>query len=127
MLRLIVSVLLVSTVVFASIKFEKDYEVAIETSKDEKKPLFIMVSSPKCPECNYMKKNIFTQKEVYDYIHKNFIPTEIHVRSKNIPEQMKFWGIPRFYFSHDGENVYEKKMGGMKTEQFIEFMRKGML
>ena len=52
-----------------------------------------MVSSPKCPECNFMKKNIFTQKEIYQFINKNFIPTELHVKDKNIPQQMKFWGI----------------------------------
>lgn len=127
MFRVTLLTVMLSGFLFASIDFEKDYEEAIESSQETKKPLFIMVSSPKCPECNYMKKNIFTQKEVYEYIHANFTPVELHVRDENIPKQMKFWGIPRFYFSTDGQNVYHKKMGGMKKEQFVEFMKKGSL
>lgn len=127
MLKIVSIMMLFSTLVLASINFEKDYAKAVQSAQESKKPLFVMVSSPKCPECNYMKKNIFIQKEVYEYIHKNFTPVELHVRDKKIPEQMKYWGIPRFYFSKDGENVYKKKMGGMKKEQFIEFMKKGTL
>lgn len=127
MKKILLSLISFSVILFGSIDFEKDYKKAIQLAKESNKPLFIMVSSPKCPECNFMKKNIFIQKEVFEYINTNFIPTELHVRDKNIPEQMKFWGIPRFYFSKDGENVYEKKMGGMKKNQFLQFIKKGSL
>lgn len=109
---------------FSSISFEKDYKTALEKSKESKKPIFVMVSSPQCPECNYMKKNIFIQKDVYEYINKNYISIDFDVKDKSIPKQMKYWGIPRFYFTNDGVNVYKKKMGGMKKEPFVNFITK---
>lgn len=120
---LLVTFLLVSSI-FASIDFEKDYSKAIAKAKVENKPLFIMVSSVTCPECNYMKKHVFTQEDVSNYINKNYVAVDFDINDENIPKQMQFWGIPRFYVSNDGENVLKKKMGGMKKDQFLDFTLK---
>ena len=109
---------------FKPIDFEKDYKVALEKAKAENKALFIMVSSKSCPECNFMKKHVFTNNDVSNYVKNNYVAFEFDVSDKSIPKQMEFWGIPRFYFSNDGENVLKKKMGGMKKEQFMSFIEK---
>lgn len=120
---LLITFLLVSSV-FASIEFEKDYNKAVKKAKVDNKPLFIMVSSVTCPECNYMKKHVFTQEDVSNYINKNYVAVDFDINDENIPKQMQFWGIPRFYVSNDGENVLKKKMGGMKKDQFLDFTLK---
>lgn len=120
---LLITFLLVSSV-FASIEFEKDYNKAVKKAKVDNKPLFIMVSSVTCPECNYMKKHVFTQEDVSNYINKNYVAVDFDINDENIPKQMQFWGIPRFYVSNDGENVLKKKMGGMKKDQFLDFASK---
>ncbi len=124
MVKLLLISIISAISLFASINFEKDYNKALEKSKSENKELLIMISSKTCPECNYMKKHIFTQDEVSNYINKNYVAVDLDIKDKNIPEQMKFWGIPRFYISKDGENVLKKKMGGMKKEQFLDFASK---
>ncbi|TLP39374.1 thioredoxin family protein [Arcobacter arenosus] len=124
MLRLLLISFISTLSLFASINFEKDYNKALERLNSENKELLVMVSSKTCPECNYMKKHIFTQDEVANYINKNYVAVDLDINDKNIPEQMKFWGIPRFYISKDGENVLKKKMGGMKKEQFLDFASK---
>lgn len=120
---LLITFLLVSSV-FASIEFEKDYNKAVKKAKVDNKPLFIMVSSVTCPECNYMKKHVFTQEDVSKYINDNYVAVDFDINDENIPKQMQFWGIPRFYVSNDGENVLKKKMGGMKKDQFLDFTLK---
>jgi thioredoxin-related protein len=107
----------------ASINWEKDYEKAIKKAKEQNKPIFVMISSPTCPECNYMKKHVFTKEEIKNFVNKNFISYQFDISDKNIPKQMQFWGIPRFYFSMDGENVYNKTMGGLKADKFITLMK----
>ncbi|WP_421715714.1 thioredoxin family protein [Arcobacter arenosus] len=124
MLRLLLISFISTLSLFASINFEKDYNKALERLNSENKELLVMVSSKTCPECNYMKKHIFTQDDVANYINKNYVAVDLDINDKNIPEQMKFWGIPRFYISKDGENVLKKKMGGMKKEQFLDFASK---
>ena len=107
----------------ASLNWENDYESAINKAKEQNKPLFIMISSPSCPECNYMKKNVFTKDEIKNFVNKNFISFQFDISDPNIPQQMQFWGIPRFYFSHDGENVYNKARGGLKTDKFMTLFK----
>lgn len=124
MIKILLTSFICISSMFATINFEKDYKKALEQSKLENKKLFIMVSSKTCPECNYMKKHIFTQDEVSNYINENFIAMEFDIKDEKIPKQMQFWGIPRFYISNDGENVLKKKMGGMKKEQFLDFTSK---
>jgi thioredoxin-related protein len=70
-----------------------------------------------------MKKHVFTNDEVKKYIDKNFISFQFDISDPDIPKQMQFWGIPRFYFSHDGENVYKKAMGGLKTDKFLTLIK----
>lgn len=124
MLKILLSTFLLVASLFASIDFEKNYNEAVKKANAENKPLLVMVSSPTCPECNYMKKHVFTQEDVSKYINENYVAVDFDIKDENIPEQMKFWGIPRFYLSVDGENVLKKKMGGMKKEQFLDFASK---
>jgi len=107
----------------ASLNWESNYDMAVKKAKEQNKPIFVMVSSPTCPECNYMKKHVFTKDEVKNYINKNFISFQFDISDETIPKEMKFWGIPRFYFSNDGENVYNKAMGGLKTDKFITLIK----
>lgn len=124
MIRLFVILLITFFSLHASsINWEKDYENAIEKAKKQHKAIFVMVSSPTCPECNYMKKHVFTKDEIKNFVNKNFISYQFDISDKNIPQQMQFWGIPRFYFSMDGENVYKKTMGGLKADKFMTLIK----
>lgn len=107
----------------SSLNWEKDYKSAIKKAKEQNKAIFVMVSAPTCPECNYMKKNVFTKDEVKNFINENFISYQFNIDDKNIPKEMQFWGIPRFYLSKDGEKVYNQKMGGLKTDKFLAFIK----
>lgn len=105
-----------------SINWEKNYEEAKAKALKENKILFIMVSLPTCPECNYMKKRVFTQEKIKNYINENFISYQFEHESEEIPKAMKFWGIPRFYFSKDGVNVQAKAMGGLKADKLYDIL-----
>ncbi len=107
----------------ASFNWEKDYATAVKKAKELNKPILVMVSSPTCPECNYMKKHVFVKDEVKNFVNKNFITYHFDINDQNIPKQMQFWGIPRFYFTKDGENVYKKAMGGMKEDKFMALLK----
>lgn len=121
---ILISLLMLLSLNAKSLNWEKSYESAVKKAKEQNKPLFIMVSSPTCPECNYMKKKIFTQDKIKSYINKNFISYQFLHEAKEIPKQMQFWGIPRFYFSKDGQNVYNKAMGGLKADKLLTLLTK---
>ena len=61
-----ISLLLFTAVVYmsAAVNFEYDLKVAKEKAISENKKLMIMYSMDTCPECNYMKKKVFKDKEL---------------------------------------------------------------
>lgn len=119
---ILIALLLAFTLQAKSLNWEKDYETAKQKALKENKKILVMVSSPTCPECNYMKKEVFSQKKIKEYINKNFITYQFLHKSKEIPKQMQFWGIPRFYFTSDGSNVTAKAMGGLKSKEFFNLL-----
>lgn len=123
---LVILFALVATLSAASFNWEKDYSEAVKKAKEQNKPLLVMVSSPICPECNYMKNNVFIKDEIKNLVNGKYITFQFDIEDKTIPKQMQFWGIPRFYLSKDGENVYSKEMGGMKQDQFMQFVSEGL-
>ena len=52
---------------------ESKYETILQKSKAEKKPIFYMIYATWCPHCNKMKKEVFTDKKVIDFLNSNFV------------------------------------------------------
>ena len=98
---------------------EHDYNAAIKEAKKIHKPIFLMFSTKTCPECNYMKQVVFKDKRVSDYIHKNFLPVMLDIKTDKIPKDLKFIGIPTFFvISENGKNL-GKLVGAMPADKFL--------
>jgi thioredoxin-related protein len=48
------------------------YKTALENAKKEGKPLFVMLYADWCPHCNQMKKEVFSDPAVIDFLKKNY-------------------------------------------------------
>lgn len=105
----------------SSINFESSLEEAIKKNR----PLMIMYSTPTCPECNYMKKKVFKDKEVNSYANKNFVSVvmDINENKKELP--FKFIGIPSFFFVDARTmTLLDKSLGGMREKEFLSVLKK---
>ncbi|MEA3354752.1 MAG: thioredoxin family protein [Campylobacterota bacterium] len=124
MLRKILMIFTLSLSLFgASLNWEKSYHEAKEKALKENKQLFLMVSSPKCPECSYMKKKVFSQAKIKKYINQNYITYQFLHKSEEIPKDMKMWGIPRIYISKGDDKVIGKLFGGVKAPKLLKFLK----
>lgn len=124
-MKLLVSILLLSLSLFASgINFEKDLETAKNKAIQENKKLMIMYSTPTCPECNYMKKKVFKNKDIISYTNENYVSVIMDIyEDKNILPY-KFIGIPTFYFANAKDmKLLSKKIGGTRETQFLELLK----
>lgn len=124
-MKILVSLLFLTLSLFsASINFEKDLETAKQKAVKQNKKLMIMYSTPTCPECNYMKKKVFKDKEIISYVNENFVSVIMDIKEDKDELPYKFIGIPTFYFS-DAQNMelLSKKIGGTREAQFLEIVK----
>ena len=83
-----------------------------------------MYSTPTCPECNYMKKKVFKDKEIISYTNENFVSVIMDIKKDKDILPYKFIGIPTVYFSKaDDMTLITKKIGGTREAQFLEVLK----
>ena len=129
-MKLLISILLFTGFLFSSsalaagINFEKDLETAKQKSIKENKKLMIMYSTPTCPECNYMKKKVFKNKDIISYTNENFVSVIMDIKKDEKILPYKFIGIPTIYFADAKDmKLLSKKIGGTREAQFLDILK----
>ena len=124
-MKLLFTILLSTISLFAAgINFEKDLQTAKEKAIVENKKLMIMYSTPTCPECNYMKKKVFKNKEIISYTNKNFVSVILDIKKDEKILPYKFIGIPTVYFADAKDmKLLSKKIGGTREAQFLDVLK----
>ncbi|WP_456315402.1 thioredoxin family protein [Pseudomonas shirazensis] len=98
------------------------YKTAVETAKKEGKPLFIMLYADWCPHCNLMKKEVFSNASVMDFLKKNYICVWKNIeKEEGIALKNKFntKSLPTFLFLDSNETLLYALKGEMKTPEFM--------
>ena len=124
-MRLIILTLMITTFLFSSsIEFEKSLDIAKKRAIQENKKLMIMYSTPTCPECNYMKKKVFKNKDLASYINANFVSVVMDIKDDKEILPFSFIGIPTFYFAKaEDMTLISKKIGGSRESEFLEIVK----
>jgi len=98
------------------------YKTALENAKTQGKPVFVMLYADWCPHCNQMKKEVFSDATVMDFLNKNFIciwknsEKEEGIELKN---KFKTTSLPAFLFLDENEKLLYALKGEMKTPEFL--------
>ena len=98
------------------------YKTALETAKKEGKPLFVMLYADWCPHCNLMKKEVFSNASVMDFLKKNYICVWKNIeKEEGIALKNKFntKSLPTFLFLDSNETLLYALKGEMKTPEFM--------
>ncbi|RXJ68139.1 thioredoxin family protein [Halarcobacter ebronensis] len=123
-MKIIITIFLLASSIFASgINFEKSLAIAKEKALTQNKKIMIMYSTPTCPECNYMKKKVFKDKEIISYVNDNYISVVMDIKEDKDKLPFDFIGIPTFYFTDKNMNLLAKKIGGSRESEFLETIK----
>jgi len=120
------SLLLFSNTVEAqnSINFsEESLPKLLERSKKENKPIFLMIYAEWCPHCNKMKKEVFNNPEVADFMNKNFICAWQDIEKENgdfIKKKFEVRSYPAFIFLDKNETLLYNLSGEYKPDVLIQ-------
>ncbi len=114
MLLALLSVSLVSTFVYDSIKPKEipsiTFEQALDLASEENKNILIDFSAPWCINCKELKKNVLSNDRLKEYIEANYIFVEIDVDKRpNIAKRYNIRWLPWLLIvDKKGREVYTK-------------------
>jgi thioredoxin-related protein len=107
----------------ASVRWQHNYQKAINTAKTENKPLLIYLYLPGCKTCKYMNSHVFNDKDVAAFMAKNYIAVKLYPNDSDLPEKFRAEISPVFHVvnSQDSEMI-ESVLGGKNPEKFLELL-----
>jgi thioredoxin-related protein len=98
------------------------YKTGLETAKKENKSLFVMLYADWCPHCNLMKKEVFSDPTVMDFLKKNYVCVWLNIEKeegKAIQKKFNTKSLPTFLFLDANETLLYTLKGEMKTAEFM--------
>lgn len=99
------------------------YKTALKMAKKEGKPLFVMLYANWCPHCNQMKKEVFRDSIVIDFLKNNYICVWKDIeKEEGIALKNKFntKALPAFLFLDANETLLYALKGEMKKAEFMD-------
>ena len=98
------------------------YKKALETAKTQGKPLFIMLYAEWCPHCNQMKKEVFSDPNVMDFLKENYVCIWKNIEKEEglaLKNKYNTKSLPTFLFLDSNETLLYALKGEMKTAEFM--------
>lgn len=98
------------------------YKKALETVKTKGKPLFIMLYADWCPHCNQMKKEVFSDPNVMDFLKENYVCIWKNIEKEEglaLKNKYNTKSLPAFLFLDSDETLLYALKGEMKTGEFM--------
>jgi thioredoxin-related protein len=99
------------------------YKTALENAKTQGKPLFVMLYADWCPHCNQMKKEVFSDPNVMDFLKQNFVCAWKNIEKEEgiaLKDKFNTKSLPTFLFiDPNNETLLYALKGEMKTPEFM--------
>jgi len=103
--------------VLKGVKFNTELQPALETAKEQNKPVFVYVRSEYCGWCKRFEEETFTNQSVIKTLNENFILVSIDVDiQKNETRSFRVRGTPTEIFL-DSNGTEIKRIPGYTDNQ----------
>jgi len=122
MKKIILILFLLSTSIFADNIEWMEYDKALSVSKAEDKTIMVMLGRSSCGVCGYMKRVVFKDKNVIKKFNEKFLAVYIELDFDDNPNDLKYIGVPTFYFLDKNEKKLLRFDGGKRTPSFIKML-----
>ncbi len=114
-------------IVQAQVKFEdKTTDALREMAIKQQKLVFIDLYATWCPPCRMMERDVFSRKDVGDFMSKYFVAAKYDVDKATGRELMRRYGegsIPLYLVFDTKGELLGRILGGSKAETFMENLR----
>ncbi len=98
-------------------KYETNYDIALQKAKENNKIIMMIASANSCPWCRKLERQTLKKDEINDIIQKNFIPLAVDQDLKNYPDKYEVKVVPTIYFINPKDESLVKKVLGYKNRK----------
>jgi thioredoxin-related protein len=121
MKKILLALLLISSSLFAELDWAPSYEQGLAQAKKEHKIVMLMFSKKTCKMCNVMKKSVYENDDVAEYVKNFFVPVEIDIEVYPDKYGYQVFGTPTYYFlDSNGKQMGRMMVGGASAEGFLQ-------
>ncbi len=106
-----------------SIQNDAKFEEIYKTKSNKDKIVLMIYTAKSCPQCAYMKKKVFTQKNIKNFMDKNFVVLEKDIDKDDLPENFEYIGIPTMFFVNSKGEQIDKFVGSARADEFLEVLQ----
>ncbi|MDB2562468.1 thioredoxin family protein [Sulfurimonas sp.] len=102
-------------------KFERDYNTALEKAKKENKVLMMVLSADYCPWCRKFENKTLKSKLLQAQLDQDVISLVVDKKfdMKTFPEKFKTQFTPKvFFINPKDENILHETIGYVKKKEF---------
>ena len=124
MKRYIVTFMVMTYMLFAGeITWLHTYKEGVKASREQHKPMLIFIYKQGCGACEFMEEDVFTDKMIYSYVNKAFIPVKLNINN-DAPKNLQTVATPTFHFVNErGEKVEETLVGEKTGTAFLNLFK----
>lgn len=118
MKKIFLVLLMMLTSLFAEVKYTEMFD-AYDIAEKENKLVLVMLSQKGCPGCQYMENVVFANKDISEYLAKEYITVHLDVHEDAVPMELEHFATPTFYFLDAEENILKRLDGGENAKDFL--------
>jgi thioredoxin-related protein len=113
-----------ATVFAGPIQNDPKFKEAVERIAHYDKTILMIYTTDDCPECAYMKRKVFHDKEVEPFLKRHFVVIEKNVHKEKLPDGFDFFGLPTMFFIDRTGHRKETLIGSKRPPEFLEELRR---
>ena len=105
----------------------RDYNSALEMAKKQNKTIMLVMVADFCPWCKKFERKSLRNKEISNFVKKNFIPVIVdnYRDKKHYPHRFETSKLPTVYFiDSDNQKVINSSSLYVKKNDFLEIIKK---
>lgn len=123
MIKIAMSLLITSQLLFSSGVAWKSWSDALALSRKKHKIIMIEAVRDGCHYCEDMQRDVFNDSKMKEEIQKHFIPVKVNLSRQKMPLDIEVSMTPTFYFITEEKKVIKTVPGSWNQEDFKNMLR----
>jgi len=122
MKKILLLLVLVSSLYASEIAWLHNYNDALKKAKLEHKDIYIFIGADDCRFCVLFKKKALSKKSVIERLNAEYIPVYLSRDQHVIPKKFATQGVPRHYFVTSEGKVFHEDRGSREESGFLSIL-----
>lgn len=121
-MKFVVTVLVLSSLLFASNDFVHNYDKALEKAQAQNKKIYMLITSDACRWCKKFENVTLKDEATMKMLKKDYVLLALNRSHDKIPAKFTAKRVPRhFFLTREGEEIYSF-LGYWNPEDFASFV-----